>query len=349
MSEKLRTSFESMLKAKPKPAGPSAEPVHRGWLDGRADAMPVVYRPAGSEVDLAGWAQSSRDRLEEDLDRQGAVLFRGFRLDDPLNDFERLVAALATDLLDYEERSTPRSAVRGKLLTSTEYPADQLIPLHNELSYARRWPQKIWFFCVQNARQGGETPIADSQSVYSAIPPEIRETFARKKVMYVRNYRDDLGLPWQEVFQTGDKARVEAFCRENGLELEWRGDGGLRTRAVRHAVARHPRTGGMLWFNQAHLHHTSSLAPEIRETLLREMGEEDLPFQTFYGDGTPIAEGELDAVRTAFDETQVVFPWQEGDVLMLDNMRVAHGRRPYAGPRRIVVAMADATGDTGLE
>jgi alpha-ketoglutarate-dependent taurine dioxygenase len=42
-----------------------------------------------------------------------------------------------------------------------------------------------------------------------------------------------------------------------------------------------------------------------------------------------------------YREAAVCFAWQKGDLLMVDNMLVAHGRAPFTGPRRILVAMAE--------
>ncbi len=202
---------------------------------------------------------------------------------------------------------------------------------------------KIGFFCMQPAAQGGETPIADSRKVFAAIDGAIRRRFAEKRVMYVRNY-GGLDLSWQTTFQTDSKDEVEQFCRRAGIAFEWKNDGRLRTRNVCEAVKAHPRTGEMVWFNQAHLFHVSSLEPDVREQLLSERGEHDLPRNACYGDGLPIELSVLQEIREAYREHTLSFPWQTGDVLLLDNMLCAHGRMPFQGPRKIVVGMAQATG-----
>jgi alpha-ketoglutarate-dependent taurine dioxygenase len=304
-----------------------------------ASELPVLARPNLEELALEAWARGHREVVDERLLGAGGIVFRGFGLASAA-EFEAFCAALAPELMGYDERSTPRREVEGKVYTSTEYPADQHIPMHNELSYASHWPQKIWFFCLEPPEEGGATPIADSRLVYRSIAPVVRQRFAEKGVMYVRNFGHGLGLSWQEVFQTDDPAALEGYCREAGIEVEWRSGDRLRTRSVRPAVARHPRTGEELWFNQAHLHHVSSLPAAVRESLLEVVAEEELPFNTFYGDGTEIGEAELDEVRCAYAEASIRFPWQGGDILMIDNLLVAHGRDPYTGPRKILVTMA---------
>jgi hypothetical protein len=208
---------------------------------------------------------------------------------------------------------------------------------------------KIAFFCAQPANEGGETPIADSRRVFARLDPRIREQFTRKKVMYARNYGERLDLPWQDVFQTTDKAEVEAYCRRASIDFEWRGSDGLRTRQVCQATATHPRTGEEVWFNQAHLFHTSNLKPEVRHSLLAACREEDLPRNAYFGDGSHIEDSLVDEIRDAYRQETVSFSWERFDIVLLDNMLAAHGRTPFAGQRKILAAMAEPHGAAGVE
>jgi TfdA family taurine catabolism dioxygenase TauD len=188
---------------------------------------------------------------------------------------------------------------------------------------------------------GGETPIADSRRVLEAIGPEVSEEFRERGVLYVRNFRKGFGLSWQDTFQTPDRDRVEEFCRKAGIEYVWKGDDDLQTREKRPAMAQHPRSGERVWFNQAHLFHVSSLGEEVAQLLLSEFGEVGLPRNSYFGDGAPIPASSLGRIREAYGREEIVFPWQRRDILVLDNMLSAHGRRPYEGAREIVVAMTD--------
>jgi alpha-ketoglutarate-dependent taurine dioxygenase len=302
---------------------------------------PLLVEPLGSRLDLASWAGANRALIEEKLRRHGGILFRGFNLRGP-EDLETFIQSVSGESLEYRERSSPRHSVKGNIYTSTDYPPSQPIFLHNENSYQKEWPLKIFFFCRRAAETGGETPIADDvRKVLARIAPEIRDRFASRRWMYVRNFGDGFGLSWQTVFQSADKAEVERHCRARGIEVEWKDGDRLRTRAVRSALARHPKTGETVWFNHATFFHVSTLEPGLRDSLLATFPDVDLPANTYYGDGSPIEPEVLDHLRAAYHAETVSFPWQQGDLLMLDNMLVAHGRAPYAGAREILVGMAE--------
>jgi amino acid adenylation domain-containing protein len=335
---------ESKLKKlagiKPKAVSVSAEQLVKTSYLQPGQILPLIIQPNVEVLDLISWAGSNRDFIEKELWKHGAILFRNFKIDS-IAKFEQFARTISPELMEYGERSSPRHRVKGQIYTSTDHPADQPIVLHNEQSYTLNWMMKLLFFCVQPASQGGRTPVADSRKIFNRLNPRITEKFAQKQVMYMRNYGIGLGLSWQEVFQTSDKSEVEAYCRQSSIEFEWLEGDRLRTRQVRPAIRRHPKTGETVWFNHALFFHVSSLEQVIQHSLLEGLKEEDLPFNSYYGDGSPFEPEVLEEIREAFRQETVSFPWQAGDILMVDNMLVAHGREPYSGPRKIVVAMAE--------
>lgn len=302
--------------------------------------LPLTIVPETSGLNLIDWTAINREPVRAALLKYGAILFRGFSVDSA-EQLEQFIRTISGGLLAYTERSSPRTLINGNIYTSTDYPPDQHIFLHNENSYQRTWPMKIFFYCLTPPASGGETPIADTRNILNGIRPEVKDRFLRKKVLYSRNFGNDLGLLWQTVFQTDDKSVVEKYCKEAGIEYEWKDHNRLRTRHVRDAITTHPITKEPVWFNHAIFFHPYSLEPVVREALLLVMDEEDLPYNTYYGDGSAIEPSVLDHIRSIYDRETVTFPWQAGDILMLDNMLVAHGRRPYTGPRKILVGMSE--------
>lgn len=302
--------------------------------------LPLLVLPHLEDLDLISWAGSNRPWIQSQLMRHGGLLFRNFGIASP-SEFERFVTAVSGDPLTYKEQTSPRSRVHGNIYTSTEYPPEHIIFLHNENSYSSTWPLKIMFFCVVAPQEGGETPIADVRRVFSRIPQPIRERFARQGWMLVRNFGTGYGLPWQRAFQTEDKDEVNRHCATNGIQAEWLSGDRLRIRQRRVAVRKHPMTGEDVWFNHATFFHISTLAPEIRAGLQAELAEEDFPYNTYYGDGGTIEPEVLDTLREAYQQETIKFPWQQHDLLLLDNMLVAHGRSSFRGPRKIVVGMGE--------
>ena len=302
--------------------------------------LPLVIEPCVNDLDPLAWAETQREFIAHELDQHGALLFRGFDIHS-VERFEQFIRATSNGALPYNERTSPRSQVSGNIYTSTDYPATESIFLHNEQSYNVQFPLKIYFFCVTPATEGGETPIADTRKILNAIRPDIRDRFSRQGYVYTRNFGNGFGLSWQQAFQTSNKAEVEQYCSQHEITCTWLDDDGLRTTQVRRAIARHPRTGDQTWFNHATFFHISTLNPVMRDFLLSEFAEEDLPNNTYYGDGSRIEPDVLDHLRQAYLREKVVFPWQQFDVLMVDNMLASHGREAFTGERRVVAALAD--------
>ncbi|MFO0777382.1 MAG: amino acid adenylation domain-containing protein [Nitrospira sp.] len=312
--------------------------VERRYLE--ADQpLPLVIQPAVEDVDLAAWGQENRGKVEEELLVHGAILFRGFSLKGA-EDFEQVAQALCPTLFG-EYGDLPREKAGRHLYGSTPYPADRAILFHNESSHLHRWPLKQSFFCVQASQEGGETPIVDCRKMCERLRPKLRKKFEEQALMYVRNFTPGFDVSWQDFFHTEDKSVVEQTCRQHGVELDWTSDGGLRTRQVCPAIIKHPKTGEWVFFNQIQLHHISYLEPAVRSSLVEVLGIERVPRNVYFGDGSPIEDETAAEIGELYERTSVRFPWQNGDLLMLDNMLVAHARLPFVGPRKIVVAMGE--------
>ncbi|MBT7758665.1 MAG: TauD/TfdA family dioxygenase [Rhodospirillaceae bacterium] len=308
----------------------------RKQVDGEDFA--VTVEPGEMVDDPVAWCISNQSEIEELADTYPAILLRGLGVRDEVI-FQRIRDVVVGEPSAYVYRSTPRTELGDGVMTATEYPASEHILLHCENAYQRDWPLRLAFCCLNPPTTGGQTPIADVRAVTRAIGEDTLDLFERRGVRYVRNYHEGFDLDWRVVFQTEDPAAVAAYCTEHDIEFTWLPDGRLRTSQICQAVARHPGTGERVWFNQAHLFHPSALGPDVQQDLLDIFGEEELPRNACFGDGAAIDAALLESVRQAFADAAHVFDWQAGDVMILDNMLAAHGRRPFTGPRQVLVSM----------
>jgi alpha-ketoglutarate-dependent taurine dioxygenase len=322
-------------------------PVREELLN-EGQTLPLVIKPVEAGIDALEWARANQDYIEARLHTHGAILFRGFPIDST-DGFHDFAAAVAGELLEYKERSSPRHEEGDKVYTSTDFPPEHRIFLHNEHSYSTRFPMRLFFCCLLPSETGGQTPIADVRNVYNRIDPAVRDRFAAEKYMYVRNFGMGFGLPWQTTFQSDDPAAVEAYCQKNDISWEWKDGGGLRTRQVRPAISVHPRTGETVWMNHATFFHITTLAEDVRDMMTSVFAEEDLPNNTYYGDGSAIDDETVEDLRAAYDAETILFDWEKGDVLLCDNMLVAHGRESFTGQRKVLVAMAQPQAHAGYE
>ncbi|MFJ6656763.1 TauD/TfdA family dioxygenase [Streptomyces sp. NPDC091377] len=315
-------------------AGPDAESRAGAW-------RPYEITPdAAGTADLVGWLDRTGARaLTESLIEHKALVFRDFGVTPDTVD--PVFARLVPDRLPYVHGNSPRTKVGGNLYTSTEYPQQYTISLHNELSYAHRWPTRLAFYCETAAESGGATPVLDGELWLASLDARVREAFA-DGIRYVQNLHDGLGFgkSWQDTFETDDRAAVEAFLRASRAEWEWNEEG-LRVVQQRPATTRHPVTGAEVWFNQADQWHPAGLGDEASAELYDILAPEEFPQYVTFADGSAIPDAYIEQILGRGLDGAVDVDWRSGDVLLIDNVLLAHGRRPFTGSRRVLVAMSD--------
>jgi alpha-ketoglutarate-dependent taurine dioxygenase len=337
--KRKEANLASFMQVKPRAVGLSQAGVVRTDYLNSDQSFPLVIQPALEDIDLADWAKGNLEFIEAELLKHGSILFRGFGVNST-SEFEKFAATIRPDLFG-EYGDLPREGVSERVYKSTPYPENKTILFHNEASHTDRWPMKQWFYCVRPSRVGGETPIVDCRKICQRLDPRIVENFRQKKLRYVRNFHEGLDVSWQAFYRTNNRSVVEQYLRAHATGFEWKPNGGLRTYQISPGVVRHPKTYEMSFFNQVQLHHLFFLDPTLRHSLESLFKPEDYPRTVYYGDGSPIESSVMEEILRVYWETSVSFPWQAGDVLMLDNVLVAHARNPYQGERKIVVAMAE--------
>jgi alpha-ketoglutarate-dependent taurine dioxygenase len=300
--------------------------------------LPIVRADAGANAQA--WAAEHRDALRATVAERGSVRVRGLALRDPI-DVAAVFGTLADEPVIEREAFAARRTYSDGLYSSATWPQNQPMCMHHELSYALEFPGLMMFACLGAPTEGGATSVADAEAVLAALPADLVERFEREGWVLARSYNDEIGASIADAFGTDDRDVVEAYCRANAIDFEWQPDGGLRTRQHRSAVLHHPVTGRRCWFNQIAFLSEWTMAPEVREFLVEMYGADGLPFNTLYGNGDPIGEDIVELLNEVYDANTSREPWQAGDLLLVDNVRTAHSREAFEGPREVLVGMAD--------
>jgi alpha-ketoglutarate-dependent taurine dioxygenase len=310
--------------------------MNQGWKP--REITPTDVGVASTSEGLRTFLQDIGD-IEPLLTAEKAIIFRGFGI--LPSDLDEVLDLVLPQRLAYIQGNSPRTKLGRNLYTSTEYPSEFTISMHNELSYANRWPDRLAFYCEQPPTSQGATLVADGERWLAMIDAEVREAFAGG-VRYTQNLHkgSGLGRSWQQAFESTERELVEKLLDESDVDWRWRENGGLRIEQVRPATTRHPRTGAEVWFNQADQFHPVGLGEATAAALAEIMGPDDLPQSVTFADGGEIPAEYVRHIQDRGLAEAIDVDWHLGDLLLIDNVLVAHGRRPFNGPRRVLVAMS---------
>tara|TARA_R110000744_G_scaffold38995_12_gene88920 strand:+ start:1403 stop:2389 length:987 start_codon:yes stop_codon:yes gene_type:complete len=287
-------------------------------------------------IDPVIWANSYVNLLNDLLLEYGAILMRGFDIGGA-EKFNNLFSAVCGNPIEYKNRTSPRERVHENVYTSTSHPSDQNIYMHTENSYSEIYNRIISFYCLVPPIIGGETPIADERQLLASLKKETVEKFRKKGIRYVRNTFPGIGLDWKTIYQTDDKEKVNQKLKALDYDFVWVDQDHLKVNWNLPAFQKHPVTNQEMWFNHMYFGHKSLYNPGILEFFK----EENLPFVTYYGDGTEIEKEIIEEIQKFYSENSIVFKWQKDDFLLLDNMMYSHGRKPFEGDRIILTAMGE--------
>ncbi len=336
------------------------------------DVLPVA-RGEGGLTGLLGFVDLHRSWLQDQLQSRGAALLRGFGLRSP-EEFETAARAIEPELKNEYLGTSPRDARTPYVFSASELPPYYPIPQHCEMTFVKDPPRRLMFGCLVAAQGGGgETPLCDMRTVAAELDPAVRERFERGGIRIIRNYGGPSGRGrfdlwqlkrWDELFQTEDRAAVEARCAAEGVytDLHWGPGDRLRLVSEHEALRAHPDTGVPVWFNHAQVFHLSTAASELRRIYQRTgdlrsaalwrfaqvmvagkrrfTGPDAQALHCTHRDGREIDTADLEHVRDTIWRHMIAEPWQQGDMVVIDNFAISHGRLPYRGPRQVVVAWA---------
>lgn len=286
----------------------------------------------------------NKDEFDTDLKEYGAIKFRGVLIDSQ-ETFQYIINSISTKFLSYIDGNSPRTKLTGNVYTSTEYDKRQKITMHNELSYSAKWPNKLFFSCLQVAETGGETLLADSRSILRTMNPDIVSEIKTKGIIYVRNLNGGqfgMGPSWQDTFETDDRKQVEKYCASYNINFKWMENDNLRLEQFSKGIIEHRTTKENIWFNQIDQFHPCHLGEEIFESMkILYETPENFPMFVKFGDGTAISEDIVKEILSTIDKVTIAPKWQKNELLIVDNELIAHGRNFYSGDRRVIVAMSE--------
>jgi alpha-ketoglutarate-dependent taurine dioxygenase len=322
-------------------------------------ALPVVVERRRSDVTLLDLIRTQCATLRFLLEQHGAVLFRGFGVTSP-DEFEDALAAYGLRAsADYPFGVSPRHAVTKRVFKSTEYANFMVIPPHTEMAYLRWRPRWIAFCCDVAPEQFGETPLYDMAAAFAALPAALQQRLSGLEMSYVRHVRHKKAFVTfertiEETFGTRDRAAIEAFCRAWDIRPAWIGDRMLRAETVLPAVAIHPDTGrrslNAQFVNAAALiagiariaaRYPAPLRALFKAYIRFQYRKPTVHYRSRPASGPDFTATEMAAIDRAIQGTSTVFSWRRGDMIVIDNVRAAHGRLNVKGPRRILTALGD--------
>ncbi len=307
-------------------------------IDAQSGKLAIVQVAPGSSI--AGWASENRDALRASVTEHGAVLVRGLGLQDA-SAVSAAFHELSTDLISDREPFAIRSKITEGVYSTTPWQPGQPMCMHNEMSYVAEPAGLMMFACLTAPASGGATGVSDTTAILKALPDGLVKRFEQDGWILTRNYNEEIGSSYSEAFGTENKGEIEAYCKASNIELEWLSDGALKTRQRRQTIVNHPVTGERCWFNQIAFLNEWTLDPEIREYLVEVYGRDGLPFNTSLGNGDPITEDMVETINNTYDSCTMQEPWQAGDLMLVDNIRMAHSKEGFKGDREVLVGMAN--------
>lgn len=327
----------------------SVRPEHPSAGTGRS---PVESNERTLQIQLHGqslaeYLHAHGEHLARELLGRGSLLLRGPA---PLTAvaFRQAAEVFIGEFFDSAGEHMPIKG-QARIFNPVGYSPQHRLLWHNENSFNIRWPQIIAFGCVRPADEGGHSLLVDARAMMEALAGSVVEEFRRKRVRYIRRMGLGVDRDWKDIFGTASRAEVEARCAAQGCSYRWLGGNVLETVAERDATLTHPDTGVECWFNQIQHWHPRCLDPQDRRDLITLLGEERLPRDCCFGDGSRITDATMEHILETYAAQEWQIACRAGDVLIIDNVSVAHGRNGYKGPRELLVAMGSRKQRTRLE
>ena len=305
------------------------------------EAFPLVYQwkvSPENRKSFSDWLESSRSLLLDELSRHGAILIRNAPVMDP-QDFDRVVQTFRLDNFAYRNSlsNAVRKNITERVFTANEAPAEVAIYLHHEMAQTPYYPSKLFFFCEQAAESGGETPLCRSDVLLAGLEREIPDFVNRCRELGVcytnvmpadNDAASGQGRSWQSTLRVAGKKEAESRLKELGYSWQWLSDDNLKVTTRPLPAVRTLEDGRQVFFNQI-----------IAAWRGWQDARNDANRSITFGDGSSMTVDHLEHLLALSDSLTFHLPWNTGDVALLDNFLVMHGRNPFSGRRRVLASL----------
>jgi alpha-ketoglutarate-dependent taurine dioxygenase len=290
----------------------------------------------------------SKTIVSDLINAHGFVVFRGYDVQSD-QDFHRFVESFGLENFKYADSFS--NAVRhnrtDRVFTANEAPPNVEIFLHHEMAQTLTFPGALFFFCEKAAESGGATPICRSDLTLKTLETQNPTFVAKLRSVGVKyrnsmpseaNHESGQGRSWKDTLTVNSAHEAEEKLVALGYQFNWLEDGGLSVQTPALAAVDHFGRGKDVFFNQI-------VAAAAGWTVAADDKEPRLCF----GDDSPIEHADLaDTIKAAYQHT-VDLKWQTGDVALLDNLKVMHGRRPFEGSRSVLASLCNPISRPAVE
>ena len=288
------------------------------------------------------WLKENKIFIELKLEEHGAIIFKDLPVK-TAEDFDQFVSTFNYETFTYEESLS--NAVRinktDKVFTANEAPREVEIFLHHEMAQTPTYPKNIFFFCKSASETGGETPLCRSDQLYEALlkaDKALVESFEKFGVIYnsIMSSGDELisgqGRSWQKTLGVSSKNDAEEKLSKLGYSWNWIEDDNLSVTTKTLQATKELGNGQKSFFNQV-----------IAASLGWKKNSENQIAPVRFGNGEEIKESYIELISDLAQSLTLLRSWQDHDILLIDNYRVMHGRKPFAGNknREVLVSLTN--------
>ena len=286
------------------------------------------------------WLKENQMFIELKLEEHGAIIFKDLPVK-TAEDFDQFVSTFNYETFTYEESLS--NAVRinktDKVFTANEAPREVEIFLHHEMAQTPTYPKNIFFFCKSASETGGETPLCRSDQLYEALLKEDKtliESFEKFGVIYnsIMSSGDELisgqGRSWQKTLGVSSKNDAEAKLSELGYSWDWIEGDNLSVTTKPLKATKELENGKKSFFNQV-----------IAASLGWKKSSKNQIAPVRFGNNQEIDQLAIEHISELAQSLTLLRSWQDNDILLIDNYRVMHGRKPFSGNknREVLVSL----------